>query len=670
MSSPASFGASLPHQPTFDIAAKPYLSPKDYEELEFLLKHKKFENTNQCLSLLFQAHEAEQNPKTFGLAMHHYISLAEVYGKEGQKEVCLRILRRAEELAHRPRTDVAICNFFERLEVTLLQSLSLYPVARLKEKIRTLFNEKIKEVCSLRPMKKPSCFICFNADEMDVKSWLNNILIPDLKAAGIEPVCSLEKFKPGCSVLDFESLARTSDYVIVICTPDLKRKSAELTSSGIYREINDHIRPRLQEEKVWPILFKGSYEQSCPSCFPMPWCVTATPYDYYKILEIIFASRGLDRGGAGAAVCKIAEEGRALYYIQGRSRVIPDVLPSLPSLSTQAVRSLDQWKTLPHLHHVPRRNHEYFHRRGIDLDAAFYKSRIIALISPESTRYQTGKTEIALDYAHKAWRYDKIIWVDASNPENLRTKSTWINDLLKRPGFLLVLDDMESWSSLEVYFPALNENLLGHVLITSKNRDWEKADPIEVLPFSDEEALAMLQEITGNFAEDKATEKLIAAMEGSPQRIRDAAEKIREQQISFTVYWEQERENLKPHNDTPHKKLMDLWQARDLSPEAISECLKVGKSKWGEHLYPLIKQMTAKRTMPDTYKKAVIPFFELLFVCKQITQPVVITYLNKQFDIPIEEGEFAYPAIIAILNKFFLIKQVNEGIVLDMPKEA
>lgn len=689
-------------KPISEIAAIPFLSPRDYKEFELWSKHK-FENTNPCLNFLLQAYEAEQN-KNFGLAMHHYISLAEIYGREGHKDLCLRLLQWAEELAHRPRKDITICNFFERVQVTLLQSLSLYSVARLKEKIRTLFIEKIQEVCSLPLSKKPTCFICFNAEEIDVREWLSRVLIPDLKTAGIEPVCSLENFRPGISVTSFESLARTSDYVLVICTPELKRKAANITSCGVYREINEHIQPRLKE-KVWPILFRGSYEQACPTCFPDPWCVTATPYDYYKILEIIFESRGLDRGKATQAIEELATKSRELYFAPGLSRVIPDAIPYIPSLAVQAISPLGQWKNLIQLHQVPLKNPHYFERHGIDLNALFYRSNVVVLVQPPSAPHRTGKTSVALDYVHKAWRYDRIFWVDASN------LASFSQEELARPGFLLILDNVDSWKSIEVHFPSLRQNLLGHIIITSNNcgwkdvmeieatpsseekilaippespggptqdkptynlisspntynnRGWKDILEIEVPPFSDEETLFMLREISGSFIRDESISHLISSLKGDPVLIRQAAETVREQKISFATFLEQYSS---PKN-TPLKGLEDRWLKQSLSAEVIAECLQMGKKKWEEHLYPLIRQMTNKRTLP--YKEAVIPFFEQLLKYSLMTQEQATSYLHTHFKVPLG-GQIILDEIIVILNKFFPIRQTNDGIFLDMSKEV
>ncbi len=828
--------ASLRTSSIFNTLASDFLAPEDQKELET----SDFRTTAQTIdsrivspSLRFflQAYEAEKKGD-YSLAMHHYISVAEVYGRSGKQSICLKLLQKAEELANKVRSQAGICNFFERLEVTLLKSLSLYSVARLKDELRIPFNEKVKEICPPSSQRKPTCFICFNAEEMDVRQWLNYVLIPDLKAAGIDPWCSLEKLTAGKDVLEFEARAGSSDYVIVICTPELKRKATEVSTSGVYREIQNHINQRLQEGKIWPILFKGSHSQSCPSSFSEKWGVTATPYDYYKILEVYFAFHGLNRSEATKAIDVFVEKGNQLYFSRNRP-VIPITTPSLPPLPAQAVRSLDEWQKMPRMSpSLPLPNRHYFQREGIDLDNAFCFSNVVALVPPLFTICRTGKTATAIHYARNTSRYDRIFWIDASDPACLQKESASLKEELSRPGFLLVLDQATSWETVERYFPHLRQNLLGHILITSRKRDWEGAATIEAHPFSNEEALTMLQEMTGRFEPDEASSKLIETFEGVPAFIRKTATLINEQKISFgTAFdqimkrekeikllklrgnvpianicfgradeidfcdkWFQENkgpfflsgedktgkttfaqfyallhardykilgyisyENLVPdyqelakkfgwkegdpiqfvhrllekeegllifdnvmqmdqipqirakliiitatppethlrlnaihekasaalltylaEKDCPslipyvkgnlsHIALVGRWLKQGVSEKAALDCLKLGKRKWEEHIYPLIKQETEKRTL--FYKQAVIPFFELLFACRRISLQLACTHLHKNFGVPFEGKEIICQAIIAILEDFFPIKQTNDSIILDMEKE-
>ncbi|WP_339130322.1 FxSxx-COOH system tetratricopeptide repeat protein [Streptomyces sp. f51] len=101
-----------------------------------------------------------------------------------------------------------------------------------------------------------------------------------------------------------------------------------------------------------------------------------------------------------------------------------------------------------------------------------------------------GKTQIALEYAHRfASQYDLVWWVDAERADQLPVRYTELADCLgiakfdagaeanayallqhlrTRHRWLLILDNAEQPDQIEPWLP----EGLGHVLITSRNPDW------------------------------------------------------------------------------------------------------------------------------------------------------------------------------------------------------
>lgn len=124
-----------------------------------------------------------------------------------------------------------------------------------------------------------------------------------------------------------------------------------------------------------------------------------------------------------------------------------------------------------------------------------------------------GKTQIALEYAHRfAANYDVVWWIPAEQPsriwsalaalaphldiptaDSLNETALAVLDALRRGEpyrrWLLVFDNAEDPDDLARFIP----QGAGHVLVTSRNQDWAKLyDHIEVDVFSREESIQLL----------------------------------------------------------------------------------------------------------------------------------------------------------------------------------
>ena len=154
----------------------------------------------------------------------------------------------------------------EYLEKTLLR----------KDAIRIAFEEYLYDIRKLSSkVDEPTCFICFNAKEVDVSKWLENTLVPDLDRIGIKPISCfgdlgyIKKFRV------FQDLIRKSNLVIVACTPLLKKKcdSRRNNPTGVAQEIKlviEHYNYAGNYDTIYPIYLKGDRKSSCPSVFLEP----------------------------------------------------------------------------------------------------------------------------------------------------------------------------------------------------------------------------------------------------------------------------------------------------------------------------------------------------------------------------------------------------------------
>ena len=122
-----------------------------------------------------------------------------------------------------------------------------------------------------------------------------------------------------------------------------------------------------------------------------------------------------------------------------------------------------------------------------------------------------GKTQIALEYAHRFQAdYDLVWWIPAERPQkaslalaslaarlgvqagdNAADAAAAAVEWLRRgtPRWLLIFDNAEDPGDLEPFFPGGP----GHIMITSRNQAWtHHAEPIELDVFSRDESVAHL----------------------------------------------------------------------------------------------------------------------------------------------------------------------------------
>ncbi len=257
-----------------------------------------------------------------------------------------------------------------------------------------------------------------------------------------------------------------------------------------------------------------------------------------------------------------------------------------------------------------------------------------------------GKTRLAVEYAWRSGnRYDAVLFLRAESPQALQSGLADLArpNLLNLPEYtaqaetetvdaalrwfrensrwLLILDNVDTPEAAEAVRKIIPQLQNGHVLITSRRKDWPVAvrkQPLDIL--TQEEATNFLLQRTdgGRFSKPDDSEqaaRLAEILDGLPLALEQAGAYIVYHQLSFSTYlkyWEKERENvLAWHN----KDLMEYpasvattWQTTfsrlhpkaaailrltaHFAPDPIpSEMLEAGEEIIGEAIVLLCEEM-------------------------------------------------------------------------------
>jgi tetratricopeptide (TPR) repeat protein len=269
----------------------------------------------------------------------------------------------------------------------------------------------------------------------------------------------------------------------------------------------------------------------------------------------------------------------------------------------------------PHLHNLPFLPlGELFKGRDeelVKLEASLGSPGQAAAITQRQALYGLGgigKTRLAVEYAWRfGARYTAVFFLRADSEAALRSslaelaRRPYLNLperevreeelqvgavlawLREHPGWLLILDNVDSEDAAEAVLDLLPELSTGRVLLTTRRKEWPvgiSKQPLDTLSL--DESVAFLLQRTEidrqKTAEDEAQARLLAdLLDGLPLALEQAAAYVNHNQISLARYlraWESERERVLGWFDPKTMQyplpLAMTWQAtfERLSPTA------------------------------------------------------------------------------------------------------
>jgi len=196
----------------------------------------------------------------------------------------------------------------------------------------------------------------------------------------------------------------------------------------------------------------------------------------------------------------------------------------------------------PRVWNVPARNPGF---TGRDQLLAELRERLLAgdraVVQALRGMGGVGKTQLAVEYAHRFARdYDLAWWINSEQAELIgdqvaalglalgcvppgtateAVRWTVLAELRERGGWLLVFDNAERPEDVVAWLPGGG----GHVLITSRERDWDEvAAPVEVDVLARPESVAILQARVGGLGEIDA-DRLADQLGDLPLAVAQAA---------------------------------------------------------------------------------------------------------------------------------------------------
>jgi hypothetical protein len=241
-------------------------------------------------------------------------------------------------------------------------------------------------------------------------------------------------------------------------------------------------------------------------------------------------------------------------------RAKPDTPPSFPGSAQRVIFKEPRFPgALPPMWNVPYlRNPNFTGREALltNLRKALTSEQSTILTQAIHGLGGVGKTQLALEYTYRYMNaYDVVWWISSENlstldtnyanlavrlnfPEKDETEQSvmvaavrdWLN---QNPGWLLIFDNAQDMEEVRPYLP---QAAIGHVLITSRNVNWEgMASSFKVTPFDPQESVAYLLKRTGQ--EDQNAAKQLAEELGHlPLALAQAGAYIKSAQKSLAAY--------------------------------------------------------------------------------------------------------------------------------------
>lgn len=157
-------------------------------------------------------------------------------------------------------------------------------------------------------VRVPRVFLSYAWEDESHKSWVRE-LAARLRGDGVETVLDQWELVPGDQLPQFmERAVRDSDFVLVICTPEYKKRS-DKRSGGVGYEgdvMTGEVFTLGRRRKFIPVLRRGAWTEAAPSWLAgaLYVCLSGDPYgddDYQALLNALHSRNPVAPAVGGAS---------------------------------------------------------------------------------------------------------------------------------------------------------------------------------------------------------------------------------------------------------------------------------------------------------------------------------------------------------------------------------
>ena len=365
------------------------------------------------------------------------------------------------------------------------------------------------------------------------------------KQMGMQPLRDVRELRSFASIKEFmKKVIREADYTFMVIT------SPYLKSFNCLFEVMTTLQDPYWNYRVFPIVLPGTdlTEQALFS------------YEKHWQQE----AEKLEKAGGSPEEVALAQEGarKLVPFLRTVNQMEPELLEMQLTSQFQKAMALMLARQerlekkgiyKQEIFHLPMGRNKDFTGREKELsqlERSLNKGTYGAITN--TGMGGVGKSQLALEYAYRHEKeYEMVYWIRSESIELIKTDlrmlglemgihedflkedkviPTMRSALEKKKGWLLVFDNAEDPDLLAKVMPQQG----GHIIVTSRNPNWEKAVTVDV--FSKEEALAYLQKISG-ISDQEDDLKLIAEELGYlPLALTQAGAYIKRQQITVAAY--------------------------------------------------------------------------------------------------------------------------------------
>jgi len=368
-------------------------------------------------------------------------------------------------------------------------------------------------------------FISYNSADKGWAEWI----AWQLEEEGYETILQAWDFRPGYNfMIEMDEASRKTKQTIAVLSPDyFKSDYCKLEAFAALVEDPASKMGRLLTIRVREYEKKGLMQSIV----------------YIDLL-------GLDEEAAKKALLAGIKSERAK----------PSTPPGFPA--SRSVTEKPRFPgALPSVWNVPfNRNPNFTGRRSLltDLHDALNSGQYAALTQAITGLGGVGKTQLALEYVYSYIdEYEAIWWVRSEEPSTLAADYVGLAVALKLPesrledqrivaeavrrrlgqleGWLLIFDNAGKPKNIDAYLP---QGGGGHVIITSRNQDWDvlaREMPIRV--FEEDEAIEFILKRTGEDNPESAKE-LAKELDNLPLALEQACAYIKTRNKSIAGYVE------------------------------------------------------------------------------------------------------------------------------------